>query len=85
MLVHHLKIDTEFYVAKQKGIKDWEIRLNDRNFQVGDSVVFHEINEEGVCSGRCLGPFKITYILKGTNYQLEGYCTFSHASVENNW
>lgn len=38
MKLHELKIRREYAKAKLKGIKSFEIRKNDRDYQVGDLV-----------------------------------------------
>lgn len=40
--VHMLKIEKEYLAAIKEGIKKFEIRLNDRNFQIGDILLLHE-------------------------------------------
>lgn len=35
---HYLKTDTEYFQAHIRGKKSFEIRLNDRDYQVGDLV-----------------------------------------------
>ena len=70
---HNLKSETEYYQASEKGIKQFELRKNDRNYQVGDMVYLEEV-VNGVYTGRKLYPMQIKYILKGGKYGLEeGY------------
>lgn len=75
---HKLKIDYEFAFAKICGRKPFEIRKNDRNFEVGDYIQY-EVN----CSQDQKVLFKyfeedvyeIEYI---TNYaQVDNYVVFS--------
>lgn len=40
---HHLKIEPEYFKEVFFGNKNFEIRLNDRDYQVGDLVVLNEI------------------------------------------
>lgn len=39
-MIHQLKIKQQYAQAYYKGLKPWEIRLNDRNYQVGDIIEF---------------------------------------------
>ncbi|MCL2677091.1 MAG: DUF3850 domain-containing protein [Streptococcaceae bacterium] len=36
MKIHELKLDTEIFPSVQSGLKNFEIRNNDRDYQVGD-------------------------------------------------
>jgi len=39
MTIHELKLDTEIFPGVQSKLKNFEIRKNDRNFQVGDTLI----------------------------------------------
>lgn len=41
-MTHHLKTKPEYFQAVINGKKPFEIRYNDRNFQVGDRVILEE-------------------------------------------
>ena len=41
-MIHHLKTKPEYFQAIIEGIKPFEIRYNDRNFQKGDKVILEE-------------------------------------------
>jgi hypothetical protein len=71
---HRLKAETEYYQAVEKELKKFELRKNDRDFEIGDMLYLEEtIN--GKYTGRQLAPKKIKYILHGGNYGLqEDYC-----------
>ncbi|PAD85461.1 RNA-binding protein [Niallia circulans] len=71
MVIHHLKIQPEYFDSVSKGIKSFEIRKNDRNYKVGDVLLLQVyIPSEMKFTGRVLDR-KITYI---TDYaQHEGY------------
>ena len=61
MQVHELKTYPQYFEQTLKGKKSFEIRLNDRNFQVGDIVVLKEW-DGAEYSGRELTG-EIVYIL----------------------
>ena len=71
---HYLKIETEYFQAHEEGLKNFEIRKNDRNFQVGDMVYLKEVVNE-IYTGRVLEPKEIQYIFKGGMFGLDkDYC-----------
>ena len=41
-MVHELKILPYYFNLVESGMKTFEIRLNDRNYQVGDILILHE-------------------------------------------
>ncbi|EGK2526512.1 DUF3850 domain-containing protein [Listeria monocytogenes] len=51
MTVHRLKILPEFFEKKRTLVKAFEIRKNDRNFEVGDTLVLQEF-DNGEYTGR---------------------------------
>ena len=51
---HDLKIEPEFLAAKKAGLKLFEIRRDDRDYQVGETVTYREDGLQHV--------YKITYI-----------------------
>ena len=76
--LHDLKILKEYFDAKLAGIKPFEIRYNDRDFQVGDYLRLREIVPTPGTSpviheytGRVLIT-EVLYILKGVGLQ-DGY------------
>lgn len=87
MTVHELKIDAKAFDASTRGDKLFEIRFNDRNFEVGDELWLREtlhtedemkINEMPlIYTGREL-TVKVNYILSGPIYGLaEGWVIMS--------
>ncbi|KRT87117.1 MULTISPECIES: ASCH/PUA domain-containing protein [Bacillus] len=72
---HKLKILPEYFEAVCTGVKNFEIRRNDRNYQVGDLLELNEyIPEKAEFTGRVVVR-EVTYI---TDYaQQENYVVMS--------
>lgn len=74
---HYLKTETAYYQAVEKGLKKFELRKNDRNFQVQDWLHLEE-TVDGTKTGRTLNPIEIKYIFHGGRFGLaEDYCILS--------
>lgn len=72
--IHNLKIRAEYVLPKLKGDKMFEIRKNDRNYEVGDIVLYNVIDDVELNRKFLAKFYKITYI---TNYaQQDGYVVF---------
>ncbi len=56
--VHHVKIEKGWADCAVQGMKQWELRKNDRRYEVGDRLVMHEIVTDGqgrqVATGRVI-------------------------------
>lgn len=70
-MIHSVKSDPKYFKATAQGIKGFEVRRNDRPYQVGDYIAQNEWNHEGY-TGKCTLQ-KIIYILDDTEYCKEGY------------
>lgn len=68
---HYLKILPEFYEAVKSGAKTFEVRLNDRDYQVNDVLHLQEFNN-GEYTGQELVKV-ISYILNDASYCKDGY------------
>lgn len=88
---HDLKTDPAAYRAVAEGRKNFEIRKNDRNFQIGDTLRLNETTRTGaeIAAGAPLEytgrtrTVRVTYILQGPAYGLaEGWCVMSIAGAE---
>jgi len=80
MKLHELKIKAEYANAKLKGIKPFEIRLNDRDYQVGDIIKYTCVDSPYVNEKIKDKFYHIVYI---TDYmQKEGYVVFCDEEVE---
>ena len=72
--IHNLKIRSEYALPKLNGDKMFEIRKNDRNYEVGDIVLYNVIDDAELNRQFVSKFYKITYI---TNYaQQDGYVVF---------
>ncbi|WP_029458197.1 DUF3850 domain-containing protein [Solidesulfovibrio alcoholivorans] len=86
MTTHELKTDPVVFQAVASGLKSYEIRLNDRNFRVGDRILLCETYHTGE-DMKHGAPLKYTgnkiaadirHILHGPIYGLmEGWCILS--------
>lgn len=77
---HELKILPKYYRAIEKGLKTFEVRFNDRNFQVGDMLELKEwFGSE--YSGRYINA-EVIYLLDDPQYCKEGYVILG-IKVEN--
>jgi len=66
-MTHELKTWPEYYEAIITGRKKFEVRINDRNFQVGDRLLLQEWNPQTKeYTGRYTAR-KITYIMREGN------------------
>lgn len=82
--VHELKIWPEYFESVEDGTKTFELRKNDRDFKVGDTLILkewkfdlekNEYGEERWSNAHYTGRKirkKITYILQGRNYETQG-------------
>lgn len=75
MKTHHLKTWPEYFQAVRSGAKTFEARKDDRDYQVGDTIVLKEYDPDG--EGRYTGEQEVrvvTYILRGTGHLAPGHC-----------
>lgn len=76
MKLHELKILPEYYEKVKEGEKRFELRKDDRNFQVGDLIRLCEYDGANYTGRDTL--YEILYKLDGGQYGLEkGYCILS--------
>lgn len=84
-MIHDLKILPEYFVEVVRGNKTFEVRKDDRPFNVGDKLILHEVNC-GRYTDRNIKVI-ITYILRNPDYCKEGYCIlgFKQPVKRGNW
>lgn len=74
---HYLKTWPEYFIEVWLGNKNFEFRKNDRDFQVGDTLVLQEYDpEKQQHSGRHI-TVKVTYVLQDFEGIAPGYCVMS--------
>jgi hypothetical protein len=69
---HYLKTLTTFYQAVENGKKSFEVRFNDRDFQVGDILHLKEFVPPSTYTGREIHK-EVIYILDDPNYCKDGF------------
>lgn len=80
MKLHGLKIKKEFALAKLAMLKPFEIRKNDRGFEVGDFVKYSCPEDSELDEKLSNKLFVILYV---TNYeQKDGYVVFSDLELD---
>lgn len=69
-MTHELKITPEYFQDIQYRVKTFEIRYNDRNYQIGDVLLLREFNKHSGYTGQSVSV-TVTYI---TDFQQkDGY------------
>ena len=71
MKTHELKLHKRYYNAALCGAKPFEVRFNDRNYEVGDRLVLREFHD-GEYTGNVMIK-DVTYVLDDCLYLKEGY------------
>jgi hypothetical protein len=66
--IHELKTFTQFFQPILDGYKTFEIRLNDRDFHVGDLIILSEIDPDNCLDTGRKSAFRITYILTSDDF-----------------
>jgi ASC-1-like (ASCH) protein len=80
---HNLKTRPEFFNELWLGRKTFEVRKDDRDFQVGDTLVLREWNPQSESyTGRDVVS-EVTYILQGGQFGVEeGYCVLALKPIQ---
>ena len=65
MKIHEKKINPQWFELRIKGLKDWEIRINDCDYQEGDYMILSEY--DSYYTGRYM-VVMITYVAKNVPY-----------------
>lgn len=71
--VHNLKTWTPFFKDAKNGLKQFEVRKNDRNYQVGDTLILEEFNPNTEKYTGAWTPKLVIYKFDDTRFVKEGY------------
>jgi hypothetical protein len=81
--IHCLKTWPKYYAAVVSGEKVFEIRKNDREFNVGDALVLQEFNPDtGMYTGEMITKV-ITYVSDCAPFLPDGFVAMSIAPYEH--
>lgn len=84
MTDHELRCWPEHYAAIERGAKTCELRLNDRNYQTGDTLYLREFEPlQNAYTGRSLHVL-VTHIVSGGPWLAPGYVALSIKVVASN-
>ncbi len=73
-VTHELKTWTKYFYDVLNGSKPFELRLNDRDFKVGDVLKLREYDPDKQEYSGLYCKRKVTYVLEGGQFGLEkGY------------
>ena len=76
-MTHDLKILQPYFDAVMSGDKTFEIRRNDREYSVGDSLLLREWSERDGFSGRQITA-DVTFLLNGGQFGIAcGHCVMA--------
>ena len=79
---HYLKIYPEYYEAVASKDKPFEVRKNDREYQVGDKLILRECN--GRCSGRYITA-DVSYVLNNPQFCAKGYVILGLKNINDSF
>ncbi len=86
MKIHELKCHTEYFMKVVTSQKKFEIRKNDRNFEVGDVLHLknYDPKNETYLFGHCLA--EVDYIFEGQGFGVtSGYCVMSITVLKSDY
>lgn len=85
---HNLKLREDFCDDVCMGLKNFEVRENDRGFQKGDTVKFQCVDKKNISLYHAINlkEYEITYVLSGWGIK-DGYVVFGIKEILNdgNW
>ena len=88
MTTHRLKVFVKYADAIMNGTKTFEIRKNDRGYEVGDKIVFDVVTNEGCAVGAAArhplngATYRIDYILDDFEGLAQKYVALAISKVD---
>ena len=74
MMTHELKTWVPYFQDVKSGKKKFEIRINDRDYKLGDTLILKEYDDENYTYTGDELAVKVIYTLHGGNFGVqEGY------------
>lgn len=81
---HELKIYPQYFKEIIAGNKHWELRLNDRDFRIGDTLFLREYNPDTKeYTGNYIDNLQITYVLSNYYALLDNHVILSFTYKKN--
>lgn len=78
---HSIYIQKQYFDKVLSKEKTFELRKNDRDYKIGDTLILKEIDDHDLNTGRKI-KVEITYILNGPIYGLDdGFCVMAIKNV----
>ncbi len=78
--LHELEIWASCFEAVEAGAKPFDVRLNDRNFQVGDALLLREYDPAAAAYSGRIALRWASYVLPGGTFGIEdGWCVLGLA------
>lgn len=81
-MLHALKTVQPYFEYVQKGIKNFEVRKDDRPFGEGDQIILQEWDEENKAYTGQEWRGEIKMIMRDERYVKKGYCVFGIQPIE---
>lgn len=73
--MHYLKCEQPYFSDVVSGNKNFEVRINDRDFKEGDVIILQEISKYGGAFTGSTQRVVITYVLQGGRFGIaHNYC-----------
>ena len=76
MINHRIKCVQPYFLEVWNGQKKFEVRINDRNYNVGDIVMMDCFDKESDQITGATMNIRITYLIENFEGLKEGWCVF---------